>query len=60
MSEVDWNGLGRGIDVMKSQRGYVAAVTTSFATSAFPLNQRLPPLAAALLLGYIISDVYCL
>jgi hypothetical protein len=54
MSEVDWNGPGRGINVMKSQRSSVAAVTTSFATSTFLLNQRLPPFAAALLLGYVI------
>jgi hypothetical protein len=54
MPDVEGEGLVRRFEMMKGQRRFVAAITASLAPAALSFNQKLFPLAAALLPGDVI------
>ena len=54
MPDVEGERFVRRFEVVKGQRCFVAAVTTSLAPAALSLNQELLSLSAALLLGDVI------
>lgn len=60
ISEINRNGFGRGVEVVKGECRVIAVVAAPFTAATFLLNQQLSPLAATPLLGCVtLMSVVC-